>query len=319
MFKNKVIDKYFLEAACPYTKRRPIKIKTILWLAGGSFVAFIFGVIFLGNNPESKDVVASVPDYTARTSPSALTSNDGIAMPSASNSQGLSRQSTGFGSGLGIGYGGGGLGGGGSGRNRSANQVIRRGEGGNDPMSRLPMGYGVSVRLLNAILSTDSSTPVIAEVTEDVYAHGTLSIPASTRAIGNASYDDSSRRIQLRFHTFVYPDGDQHQVQAIGLMADGSAGLSGEYQSGETKRQIGRFLGNFIGGFADGMKERQAAGQSGLPYEPGSIRNGVLNGVTLSAADQGKSYSEGLGQTKPMMSLSANQSFILFLEKEYSP
>ena len=105
----------------------------------------------------------------------------------------------------------------------------------------------------------------------------------------------------------------------MGLMADGSAGLSGDYHSGEGKRQVGRFLGNFIGGLADGMKERSASGQSGISYEPGSIKNGVLNGITLSGADQAKSYSEDLSQSKPSMNLSSGHSFVIFLEKEYLP
>jgi type IV secretory pathway VirB10-like protein len=207
-----------------------------------------------------------------------------------------------------------------SGRTRTSNQVIRRGEGGNDPGSRLPMGYGVPARLLNAVLSTDSASPVVAEITQDVFAsQSTLSIPAGSRVIGSASFDDSSKRIQLRFHTFVYPEGDQHGLQGIGLMRDGSAGIAGDYHSEDFKRQSGRFLGNLIGGIADGMKERQASGPMGIPMEAGSLKNGILNGIALSAQDQAKQYATGLEGAKPYMTLEAGQNFVIFLEREYLP
>jgi hypothetical protein len=204
-------------------------------------------------------------------------------------------------------------------RNHTAVQVIRRGSGGGDPAAALPLGYALSVRLMNAILSTDSASPVIAEVVEDVYSHGVLSIPAKTRAIGSVRFDDSSRRLQLKFSTLVYPEGDQHPVQAIGMMPDGSAGLDGDYHSGEGSRKVGHFLSHFIGAMADGMKDRQASGAFGIPYEPGSLKNGILSGISLSAEDEAKSITENLSSAKPTMTLPSGQSFLLFLEREYIP
>ena len=201
----------------------------------------------------------------------------------------------------------------------AANQVIRRGAGGNDPGAALPMGQGISVQLLNAILSTDSITPVVAEVTEDIVVHGMLSIPQGTHAIGNAQYNEASHRIQIRFHTLVYPEGDEHGVSALGMMPDGSAGLEGDYHSGGATRQGGRFIGYFVRGMADGMEKRPAAGPFGMSHAPGSLQNGVLNGVSLSAQDQAKSLSDGMGSVKPTMTLPSGQTFILFLEHEYVP
>jgi hypothetical protein len=315
------IDRYFLEERCPYTKRRAIKTKVLVWCGGICIFGFVFVVLLFGDPGEKQTATAAAsPDYStqahqvspinASTAVGAAGSGGSTPGSFAGGSAGVS-SSVGFASGLGAGNM--------SARNRSANQVIRRGVHGNDPGSQLPMGFGLPAKLLNAVLSTDSATPVIAEITDDVLALGILSIPAQTRAIGNASYDDASRRIQLRFHTLVYPEGDQHPIQGLGMMLDGSAGLAGEYHSGETKRQLGRFLGNFIGGLADGMKDRQAQGQSGIPMEPGSIKNGILNGVALSGVDQARVFSEDLERAKPAMSLQSGQSFVIFLEKEYIP
>ena len=206
----------------------------------------------------------------------------------------------------------------GSARNRAATQVIRRG-GGNDPSSQLPMGTNIPLRLINAVRTSDTGAPVIAVVTDDIIASGSTVIPATTRVIGQAAYSEGDSRLQVRFHTFVYPEGDQHAVQGIAMTTDGSSGLDGDLHSGTATRQFGRFLGTFIGGLASGMQDRTASGQMGLPYAVGSVKNGILSGVANSVEDQGKSVSDSLTQTKAFMTLPAGQGFLLFLEQAYSP
>lgn len=308
---GQIVDKYFLLDKNAYSKRRPVNMRSIVWTGSVLTVASVLALIRYGDEIERKNAVKT-PSYDVGSASNSTPTNQGVAIGGGGSSGGL------FG-GLGGSLAFGGKGGSGSSRNRSANQVIRRGANGNDPGAQISLGNGIPVKLVNSILSTDATSPVIAEVTGDVYAHGTLSIPAGTRAIGAVRYDDASRRIQLKFQTFVYPEGDQHAVQAIGMMPDGSAGLDGDYHSGEATRQTGRLLGNFIGGLADGMKNRQSAGQLGLAYEPGSITNGLLNGVAQSASDEAKTYGNDLGNTKPFMTLSAGQTFVLFLEREYVP
>lgn len=312
-FGKKGVDKYFLEESQPYTKRRPIKVRNVAW-AAAVFVLLFFGVtIFLGPDPHEGQDAFQGGHNLAEKAGNAVSYG-----PSGSNNpQDQGNPFGGFQGLEGSGYKP--SSGSGNARNRSAAQVIRRGANGNDPGSQLPMGSTLPVKLINAIRSGDSGAPVIAEVTQDIVVHGTTSIPATTRVIGQASYMEGDSRMQVRFHTFVYPEGDQHPVQGIAMMADGSPGLEGDEHSGVAKRQFGLFLGNFIGGMAQGMKERTSSGQIGLPYEVGSLKNGVLSGVALSAEDQTKSISDSLSQTKPFMTLPAGQGFILFLEQAYMP
>ena len=315
-FRKKVVERYFLEREAPYTKRRPINTKAVGGVLGVLMVLFVVGVIFFGGEAEKKETARL--DYSAQPVVSPIAQSGPGSLQATpyieygSNYSNSNRSKSFFRSAGGT-----------SSRTRSASQVIRRGDGGNDPEVKLPMGYGISAILLNAIQSSDSSTPVIAEITQDVFPPGyggnTASIPTGTKAIGNANYDENAQRIQIRFHTLVYPEGEQHSFQGIGLMDDGSAGLMGDYHSGETKRQVGSFIGNFAGGIAEGMKERTAGGKAGIPYEPGSIRNGILNGISQSASDMTKSYSEDLRQTKSSMSIPAGQSFIIFLDHEFTP
>lgn len=301
------IAHYFLEEEDPYSKRIGIRTKPLRWILGLTAGAFLLAILIFGGGPERPiKTEGAAPLPTSQ--PQASLANQGVAL----GQPGSPLQS-------GRSYSYGGMGGIASTRSRSANQVIRRGAGGNDPGATLPLGTGIPVRLINAILSTDSASPVVAEVTDDVSAHGMVSVPAGARAIGSAQYDSSSQRIQLRFNTFVYPEGDQHSVQAMGMMPDGSAGLAGDYHSGEGSRQAGRLLSRLVSGVADGMKNRQTGGPFGLSYEPGSVKNGILNGIALSAEDQATAFSENLSGAKPTMTLPSGQTFILFLEREYIP
>ena len=318
-FQRRVIDTYFLERETPFTHRRPLKLKTFYILGALGILGFVVFVLFFGGAPERNDSASAKLDYSVHSNSVGISSATAGSM-NASPDRGFHSETSSPFSRMGGGIG---RSDSNSQRSRTANQVIRRGESGTDPTGRLPMGYGISVRLVNALWSTNASSPVIAEVTQDALPPGnsgsSIAIPVSTRAIGNATFDDASQRIQIRFHTLVYPEGNEHSIQGLGLMSDGSAGLEGDYHSGEFKRQTGKFLGNFIGGLADGMKERRTEGLSGMPYEAGSLKNGVLNGITLSARDGSKSFSESLSQTKPTMSLNAGQMFIIFLEHEYTP
>jgi hypothetical protein len=317
--RKRIIEPYFLERETPYSKRRPLKLKSLYWTGAIGTILFMIGVIFFGGKAQRKEANPTQPNYSIR--PNLSSNNNAAGAGSINANPGSPFQSEYSGRSPNMGHS---MGGGfGAPRNRSANQVIRRGEGGTDPSGKLPLGFGILVKLLNTVLSTDNGTPIIAEVGEDVFPQGGtgngVSIPSSTRVIGNASYDDASHRIQVRFHTLVYPEGEQHGVQGMGLMQDGSAGLSGDYHSGEGTRQIGKFLGNFLGGFANGMKDRTTGGFAGIPYEPGSVKNGVLNGIGQSLSDDSKDFSTNLSQAKPTMTLPAGLQFILYLEHEYMP
>ncbi len=241
--------------------------------------------------------------------------------PSA-NSKGSSNRNSPFAdTSHGIGYGGVGspMGSLSQGRNRNANQVIRRGANGNDSGGALPMGTTIPVTLLSNVVTTNTSSPVIALIPNEIQSNSGTSIPEGTKAIGGASFDEGGRRIQIHFNTLVYPDGTQHQIQALAVMNDGSGGISGDYHSGDGTRQAGKFISYFVSGVAAGMKDQTSVGAFGSQTVSGSVKNGLLSGVALSSEDQAKSYSDTLTTEKASMSLDHGSSFLLFLEKEFLP
>jgi hypothetical protein len=321
-FFRRLIRRSFLEdAKFKEETRTKFNMTNILWFFGFVLSVVIF-LIFAFVPAETERAVSdggavSIPDYSKP-----MTGN--VSEQERPNLKANGRSSFDSGGGIGYGAGAGGYGdlynrGGQQSRTRNANQVIKRGQGGNDPGSQFPMGTLIEARLITGARSVNTASPVMALIPQEITTDAGASIPAGTKAIGTASFDEGARRLQLKFSTLVYDDGSQHGIQAIAMMGDGLAGIPGDYNSGQSNRQIGSFIGNFVGGLADGLKERTSGGAFNGTLEPGSIKNGILNGVALSAQDQAKFYSEDLTSTRPSMSAPPGASFYLFLEKEYLP
>jgi hypothetical protein len=292
------MDKYFLEETCPFTKRRKVKWKNVKF--GGAALVALTIVALLAVTPDSDKQKADRSD-----SPTATAGRDSLDEQQNRSSQDDpfkdgSRTATAK-----------------PPKQYTASQIVRRQESGNSG-DALPMGSTIPAKLVNSVLSTDSNSPVIAEIAEEVYWKGGVIIPSGTRAIGQGTLDDATERLQVRFHTLVFPEGDQHSISALALLADGSSGIAGDFHSRTFKKQAGRFFGNFVGGLAQGMKDKEAKGQAGIAFEPGSLKNGLLNGVASSSFDQAKSYSDDAEHLKPYLDVPGGTIFVLYLEKEFS-
>lgn len=315
--KRKVIEPYFLEREMPFSKKRPIKLKSIYWSCGLALFLFLITVLFMdaGEEGHSPSVASSEP-LSNITTTGAITkevafsdsqeSVPGFARMPSQQIKGMVSRSENP-----------------QAHPRSANQVILRSGDASHSGLKLPLGTSIPVRILNQISTRQSASPVIAQILDDTYAPGDLDnslvIPRGTRVIGSAHYDETAQRIQIQFSTLVFPEGDQHSIQGVALMSDGSSGVLGELHSGANLRRSGKFLGQFIGQMAKGMKERSGGVPGAIPYEPGSLKNGILNGIQEVATDEAKEFSQDLSQTQPSMSLAPGQTFILFLEREFTP
>jgi len=317
MGKKISIHQYFVSEADPFSQKKKFNGKTLGILAGSLVGLAILVLLVWGGETERKVsknaaelIDAATVDQMKGAKPQDLAGSPTIGQPGSFYSS--------FGSGAG-GFSarrGGGMGG--SNRQYTASQLVRPGDGlGGSTGDKLPIGSLIPLRLLNRVVSSDASAPVIALVTKDVLWKDSIVIPEGTKAIGQAILDDVSKRLQVRFSQFVLPEGEQRAVAGIGLLPDGSSGIPGDYHSGETKKQIGRFVGTFVGGVADGMKDRQAGGQMGIALEPGSLKNGILNGLTQSAFDQGKLYAEDLEKVRPFLDVPQGVTFLLYLEREF--
>ncbi len=306
--KEKIAD-FFLSEVNPYSQKRSIK---------ASHVGLVFGVLvvfvmLLGNYFDSKNQTErqiSEAKKAVETAEKTVTTN---GVPSAAQPQNnyVDLQSALSPGGSRPGNGGGG------GRQYSASQLIKRGESAYDV---LPIGTLVKVRLLGRVESADQKSPVIAVVTQSSMSpSGAQVIPLGTKVIGQGQIDATRERLQVAFNTLVFPEGEQYSFSGFAAMPDGSTGIVGDFSSGAFKRHASQFVGNFIGGMAEGLKDRTTGGQMGIPFEPGSLKNGALNGIAQSSLDYAKSSSEEMSRSQASMRLNDGQEFVIYLAHEFHP
>lgn len=200
-------------------------------------------------------------------------------------------------------------------RQMNASQIIQPGA---SLSGTLPMGSQIRAQVLGQVESADSNSPVTAVILADAMSPlDALVIPKGTTVIGNGQLDARRERLQVRFHTLVFPDGQQFSLSALAMMPDGSSGLAGNFSSGNFRKNVSQFLGNFVGGLAQGMKDKSSSGQLGIPVEPGSLKNGVLNGVAESSLSYAKTTTDDLAQGGASITVKAGTLFSLYLEREF--
>ena len=303
--KEKVAD-FFLDEANPYSQKRSIKGAHVAF----AFLALVFVFMGLGSYFDAKSAKEQEAQEAKRAAEDASKVAGTAAFADAAQAgQYVSLRSSY--QGAGGSYRGSGSGG----RQFSATQIIQRGQ---SPYDLLPIGTLVRVQLIGNVESADQKSPVIAVVTESSMSPGGSEvIPRGARIIGQGQIDAERERLQVSFSTLVFPEGEQYSFSGVAAMPDGSSGVAGDFSSGKFKRYASQFAGNFIGGMAEGLKDRENAGQMGIPFEPGGLKNGVLNGVAQSSLDFAKSSSEEMGRAKPSMLLSTGQEFVVYLSREF--
>ncbi len=299
LFKNVNVADFFLNEAHPYSKKRSIKMWHVCSVLGVLAVLVMIAGTYFENRAQHEREVAQAQKEAERNATDkeggkTQTSSAYLDLQAGSGQRFASR---------------------GTSRQNSASQIVRRGD---SPGDVLPMGTLVRVRLLGTVESADSNSPVTAMVLEDASSPAlSLVIPKGTKVIGSGQLDQKRERLQVRFHTFVFPEGEQYSVSGLAMMPDGSSGITGDFSSGTFRKHASQFLGNFIGGLAGGMKDRSSSGQLGIPIEPGSLKNGALNGVAQSSLDYAKSSSEQLGQSSASIRVQGGKEFSLYLEREF--
>lgn len=298
MFKRTQIADFFLNEEHPYSKVRTLKMLHVGVLFGAIVIfVLILGTVFDDRAKKTAEEVQAAkeakrinPSQAAGASPPPSTGGGFLSLRSSYTAHSASRE-------------------------RSATQIIKRGENVADV---LPIGTMIHAELIGRVESVDSNSPVTAVLLEDALSPvQALVIPKGTKVIGSGQLDAGRERLQVRFHTLVFPEGEQYGISGLASMPDGSSGLVGDFSSGAFKKNVSQFVGSFVGGLAEGMKDRTAVGQIGIPFEPGSLKNGVLSGVSNSSMNYAKTQSEQMGQGGASIKVPGGTRFNLYFEKEF--
>lgn len=96
-------------------------------------------------------------------------------------------------------------------------------------------GYNFDGVLKTAIFSYNLATPVIAEVEYDIIYLNKVIIPKNTLVIGYASVYKTDDRVNVFFHTLVFPNGQELKFSGMALHTDGSAGIPGKVKKAQHK------------------------------------------------------------------------------------
>lgn len=283
--RNKIAS-YFLESDNAYTGAPRLKVKSLVYVA--SALGFVFLVVVFAWSPSEPIAIARAEVPQTQVATSEVVNSIPVApSPQTSN------QPRAFG----------------------ASQIVSSSSASGP---KLPMGSAFTASTLNAVVSSDAAAPVIAIAPQGAYFQSQCIIEAGAKLIGNASLDQRSRRLQVRFHTVVFSNAEQRPISALALSPDGSSGIAGDFSSGNAEQQVGRFTGTFVGGLAEGLKDRQSGGLLSSPLEPGSIKNGLLNGLADAASDQAARFSNEMQNAAPVLTVPANTAFLVYLDQEFT-
>lgn len=89
-------------------------------------------------------------------------------------------------------------------------------------------GFTFDAVLRTAIFSYNTNTPVIAEVEYDISYLGAVMVPKGTKLIGTSAVEKTDNRVNVTFHTMVFPNGEEIGFNGLALWPDGSAGIIGK-------------------------------------------------------------------------------------------
>jgi hypothetical protein len=153
-----------------------------------------------------------------------------------------------------------------------------------------PYGRLIPCELVITVDSSSIQTPIVGLVTEDVFHHGQLIIPAGTEVHGSAQVDRARERIASKGRwTLVWQDGKELNVSGLALdheidpdtgiwgITDGSAGLRGKLLKTDNLAEVKLYIATLLSGAASALTENQvtAFGTFALP----TLQNAPLQGA----------------------------------------
>ena len=285
LFKRKALDDIFLSPKNQYSKKRQLKQKNILIFA----ISLIFFTLILGSFFEEKE------KSSKEKTPSYLSS-----LPSRNSQIHYKRT-----------Y-----------KEPEYDDIeIKPSPKQNNKAQGLSrealIGSRSAVRLLgNLRAKSKDSIPIRAKVIaykdSSPDYEGDFKLKEGSLLLGKGRLDPLTERLHITFHNLLVK-GKKISIQAKAFMLDGTFGLKGKFSSGELKKYSSRFGSNFIGGVSQGLKEKSVT-SSGTLLEIGSIKNAILNGLSLSFLDYAQDKSRRNESPQAKITLEDKTLFFVYFE-----
>lgn len=180
-------------------------------------------------------------------------------------------------------------GGNGSSSQVNYNTSMVLGSSGGNAKTQLRSGTRLPLRILDKVVVSQDSVPVLAELLLDGATESGLRLPAGTKIYGEASFAKGSDRATVVFKQISLPNGQIKGLNAKALGKDGQPGIEGRVYSDGAKNTAGQVLTTFVGGLAAGSVQTDIFGRS-----QGGVGNGILTAVAETARSKAQSYGENL-------------------------
>ncbi|MBV2169293.1 MAG: TrbI/VirB10 family protein [Bdellovibrio sp.] len=169
------------------------------------------------------------------------------------------------------------------------NTSMMIGSSGGNAKTQLRSGTRLPLRILDKVIVSQDSVPVLAESLLDGATDSGLRLPAGTKFYGEATYTKGTDRASIVFKQISLPNGQIKGLAAKALGKDGQPGIEGRVYSDGVKNTAGQVLTTFVGGLAAGSIQTDIFGRS-----KGGLENGLLNAVAETARGKAQSYGENL-------------------------
>lgn len=203
-------------------------------------------------------------------------------------------------------------GGGGSngGHDRNSSMILTR--GGSDSRTQLLAGTRIAVRLTEKTVISNQAMPIVGIVTDDVSVESGTAISSGSKVLGEVSFNESSERAAITWHSIILADGRERSFSAMGVGDDGQLGVDGDVYSDGLKNAMGQTFTRFVGAYAAGSMNKGAMGAN----EGGHV-NGIRNAIAETATDRANKMGEDMQTERKWIELDAGMETVAVLNQPF--
>jgi hypothetical protein len=301
--KDSFFAKVFLKDAKPFVQKRDVNWKRLTQASVAGVVVLVIALLLM---PNSKPKVTNFHEKLQGSldAPPPVPDNGTDALVKGQQAK---EKPQFFG---GSGDAGGKTSGSGESHNRNSSMILER--SGVDGRTSLPPGTRFDVLLTEKVTVNSQSVPVIGILQKDVTQEDSVAIPQGSKVFGEASFDDSSERAQVKWKSVRLPDGRERPLSAISISQDGQPGVQGDVHSDALKNTIGLTVTRFVAAYADGSMQKGAFGGN-----PGGDDNGLKNAISQTAKDRADAWGQDLQKPKKWIELAPGTNCIAVLSSSF--
>lgn len=174
---------------------------------------------------------------------------------------------------------------------------------------RASPGRRLTAQTSNRLVVGPEGSPAIVTVSD---GQGLFS---GLTALGQAKQASTEGRLFIDLDRLVFRSGKVIAIKGTVLDDAGAFGLKAQVLSSKALMVAGSIAGSFISGYAASQQTTAQNAFGFMQTQPGN-RNGVLQGVAQTAADQSKRLIDDATKEKPILVVEPDTKISLYLDEE---